>query len=161
MTRNHFFEYIYIILICVLFFFCRHVLLVMFIIFSWIVWIQQECVSQLGTTFARFELTDHALNQVEQLFLIYIILIFFFFFPPLLSVLVHFCPSSTKKSIGQIRLAHQDMCGTREILKDGNPLERVTRLGTISNNFSNTRRVEQVRSCAHMTHFFKSPLLQS
>ena len=53
------------------------------------------------------------------------------------------------------------MCGTREILKDGNPLERVTRLGTISNNFSNTRRVEQVRSCAHMTHFFKSPLLQS
>ena len=80
---------------------------------------------------------------------------FLFLFPstpvcscPFLSVI------NKKKSIGQIRLAHQDMCGTREILKDGNPLERVTRLGTISNNFSNTRRVEQVRSCAHMTHFF-------
>ena len=81
---------------------------------------------------------------------------FLFLFPstpvcscPFLSVI------NKKKSIGQIRLAHQDMCGTREILKDGNPLERVTRLGTISNNFSNTRRVEQVRSCAHMTHFLK------
>ena len=42
------------------------------------------------------------------------------------------------------------MCGTLEILKDENPLERVTRPGTISANFSNIRRVEQVRSCAHM-----------
>ena len=45
------------------------------------------------------------------------------------------------------------MCGTREILKDENPLEHVTRLVTISTNFSNTRRVEQVRSCAHKTQF--------
>ena len=44
--------------------------------------------------------------------------------------------------MSQIRLAHQDMCGTSKILKDGNPLERVTQLGTISNNFSNTCRVK-------------------
>ena len=84
---------------------------------------------------------------------------FFFSFSPhsCLNLFIHVWTCSflsVSKQIGQIRLAHQDMCGTLEILKDENPLEHVTRLVTISTNFSNTRRVEQVRSCAHMTHFF-------
>ena len=48
------------------------------------------------------------------------------------------------KKYENYRHAHQDMCGTREILKDGNPSELVTRLGTISTNFLNIHRVEQV-----------------
>ena len=80
---------------------------------------------------------------------------FFFSFSPhsCLNLFIHVWTCSflsVSKKIGQIRLAHQDMCGTLEILKDENPLERVTRPGTISANFSNIRRVEQVRSCAHM-----------
>jgi len=42
------------------------------------------------------------------------------------------------------RPALQDMCGTREILNAGNLLEHVTRLRTISMNFSNIHRVGQV-----------------
>ena len=151
---EQFFEYNYIILICVLFFFCRHVLLVMFIIFSWIVWIQQECVSQLETTFARFELTDHALNQVEQLFLIYIILIFFFFFPPLLSVLVHFCPSSTKK----IHWSNQ-ACAPRYVWYSRN-FKRREPIGTCytaRNNFEQFFEYSPCRTskelCTHDTFF--------
>ena len=119
----------------------------MFITFSWIVWIQSGCASPLGTTFARFELIGHASNQVDCCSNDTNINSFFFLF--FLSVLVCSCPSTLVID----RLAHQDMCGTREILKDENPLEHVTRLVTISTNFSNTRRVEQVRSCAHKTQF--------
>ena len=115
-------------------FFCRHVLLVMFITFLWIAWIQLACASQLGTTFARFELTGLASNQVECCSFI-LILIFVLFFLPLCLFVCLF---------GHIRLVPQDTCGTREILKDENPSEHATRHETISPNFTNTRRVEQV-----------------
>ena len=42
------------------------------------------------------------------------------------------------------RRALPDMCGTRVILKDANPLVHVTRLEIILRNFSSIRRVEQV-----------------
>ena len=106
----------------------RHVLLVMFITFSWIVWIRSACVSPPRTTFARFELTDHASNQVEScLFSLVLIFAFFFF---------QFAPVN--------RRALPDMCGTRVILKDANPWVHATRLEIISPNFSSIRRVEQV-----------------
>ena len=59
----------------------RHVHLVMFITFSWIVWIQLACVSPLGTTFARFELIDPVSNQVDSCSLEQILIFFFSFFP--------------------------------------------------------------------------------
>ena len=95
-------------------------------------------------------------SNFEQIFLI----CFFLFFlptPPSLnlflskntclshwSVLTSNRPKIPLKIRQNYRLAHQDMCGTLEILKDGNPLELVTRLGTISTNFLNIHRVEQV-----------------
>ena len=69
---------------CFFFSFCsRHVLHVMFIMFSWAEWTQLACVFLQGRTSARFELIDHASNQVEaslhgQIFLIF----FFLFFSP-------------------------------------------------------------------------------
>ena len=62
----------------------RHVLLVMFITFSWIVWIRSACVSPPRTTFARFELTDHASNQVESCLFSPVLICSFFSFPSIL-----------------------------------------------------------------------------
>ena len=61
--------------------FCsRHVLHVMFIMFSWAEWTQLACVFLPGRTSARFELIDHASNQVEASLHEQIFLIFFSFF---------------------------------------------------------------------------------
>ena len=63
--------------------FCsRHVLHVMFIMFSWAEWTQLACVFLPGRTSARFELIDHASNQVEASLHEQIFLIFFLFFSP-------------------------------------------------------------------------------
>ena len=61
----------------------RHVLLVMFITFSWVVRTQLACVSPLRTTFKRFEHIDHASNQVDccSNFQICLICSFFFLSP--------------------------------------------------------------------------------
>ena len=108
----------------------RHVLLVMFITFSWIVWIRSACVSPPRTTFARFELTDHASNQVESCLFSPVLICSFFFFSL-------YCVPVNRRAL-------PDMCGTRVILKDANPLVHVTRLEIILRNFSSIRRVEQV-----------------
>ena len=52
----------------------------MFIMFSWAEWTQLACVFLQGRTSARFELIDHASNQVEASLHGQIFLIFFFFF---------------------------------------------------------------------------------
>ena len=131
----------------------RHVLLVMFITFSWVVRTQLACVSPLRTTFKRFEHIDHASNQVDccSNFQICLICSFFFSPPPFSTFLncptsrLSFRPSNLNQKIKKIyRPAHQDMCGTREILKDENQLEHVTLLATISTNFLNIHRVGQV-----------------
>ena len=72
----------------------RHVLLVMFITFSWVVRTQLACVSPLRTTFKRFEHIDHASNQVDCCSNFQICLICSFFFsPPPFSTFLN-CPTS-------------------------------------------------------------------
>ena len=137
----------------------------MFITFSWTVWIQWECVSLQGTTFARFELIGLASNQVEQLFYLNkLLILFFLFFPSLLSELVHSCRNLFILVCLQTNWSNQ-ACAPRYVWYSRN-FKRREPIGTCytaRNNFGQFFEYSPCRTskelCTHDNTFFleKSP----